>query len=240
MHQYIKIFSIFISVYSLVSCSSSTTQPESDSLRLAKELFVFADGSTSVASYLYATDGTLFKRNFSSGETLERSFTYFTNEAGEIERISYDLDADGEEDEYEDYEYDTKNGLSRIYRYRQAGDMISYRQYTFENGLATKRETRIVENITSADQLGQSAGTLERTLEYQYEDGRQVGFSIDFDSDGVNDGNMMHSYNANGTAASIVHTTVAAGTVWAITPQYESGPCSVRTNSTQNFYCFIP
>jgi len=73
--------------------------------------------------------------------------------------------------------------------------MRFYTQHTFKDGLAVKRETLTVDNITSAEQVGENAGTLESTLVYQYEDGCLVGFTVDADSDEVIDGDMVLSYN---------------------------------------------
>ncbi len=210
MFQPIKAITVVSVAFIITGCNSSDTSATADSrtLRIHKETFANANGTTDEASYQYATDGTLLKRDLQRDGVLIMRDTYSFDEAGQLQRLSYDSNADGEIDYYDEFEYDDQGRVAKVYEYNRTDEITAYKQFTFDNGLAIKRETRTVDNITTTDQLDGTTGTLQRTLVYRYENNRLISFTIDFDSDAIIDGNMAHAYNPDGTISTIVHSTV--------------------------------
>jgi len=239
MNIYARVLVSTVLLITISACSSSTGESDT-SLRRVDFNIDFANGNKGAITQKFDVDGRVIQELVYSDGVLSGTSAFQTNELGQLIRASEDSNGDGVFDYYTDYEYVAGDGLTRILRVELDGEISNLTEFEFDNGLAINRKTYLLDNVFTTEGLTGESGTLERTLQYQYDaDSRVIGFTIDFDSDGIIDGDMTHSYNADGTLSTIVHTTVSGGTRWSMSATYEEGPCLYPTNSAYDIDCVI-
>jgi len=219
------------------SAGSSNTNTGERTFRRISEQVDFANGDKIVRVNEFAPNGTILRVTSTENGVLFGVAQFETRANGEVIRENVDEDADGVVDYSHEFDYQPVDGLSRIYRVLPSGEISWFQFFEFENGVALNRKMRVLENVFNKDGLDENSGSPGRTLVYRYENDLFTGFSIDFDTDGVIDGDMAFSYNINGTLNTVMHTTVADGALWTLTATYEEGPCLWPSNTAHDQQC---